>query len=213
MRRLKQLSEAVTGRARIPVKLDIKGTSKLPAEVKIVFHRIAQEALNNITKHSGARNVILELNINEDEQLDITVASLSVTDDGNGFDPGGVTSEHFGLSIMRERAGTVGATLMVSSEIGRGTVIELQWVGEGVNEKGICKKTGRVYVDVNPRYFRPAEVELLWGDCSKAEKELGWKRKVDFPGLVKMMIDADMKEIAGYSIKEFLTKTEAAATK
>ncbi len=130
---LKQLSEAVTGRARIPVKLDIKGTAKLPAEVKIVYYRIAQEALNNIVKHSGAKNAVLELNINEEEQLDVTVASLCVTDDGYGFDPGGVTSEHFGLSIMKERAGTVGATLMVRSEVGGGTAIELQWVGSKQN--------------------------------------------------------------------------------
>lgn len=126
---LRQLGEAVTGRARIPVKLDIKGTSKLPPEVKIVFYRVAQEALNNITKHSGAKNAALELNINEDEQLGIIVASLTVTDDGNGFDPGGVGAGHFGLGIMKERAGTVGATLKVTSGIGQGTAVELQWVG------------------------------------------------------------------------------------
>jgi GDPmannose 4,6-dehydratase len=88
--------------------------------------------------------------------------------------------------------------------------IDIEWQGTGVNEKGVCKKTGKVYVVVNPKYFRPAEVELLWGDCTKAEKELGWKRKVDFPGLVKMMVDADLKEIAGYDIQSYL---EAAQTK
>ncbi|MTK12799.1 MAG: GDP-mannose 4,6-dehydratase, partial [Clostridiaceae bacterium] len=67
--------------------------------------------------------------------------------------------------------------------------IEIQWKGTDVKEKGYDKATGKLLVDVNPRYFRPAEVELLWGDCSKAEKELGWERKVDFPGLVIMMID------------------------
>ena len=45
----------------------------------------------------------------------------------------------------------------------------------------------------DPRYFRPAEVELLWGDCTKAETRLGWKRKVDFDGLVKEMVEADVK--------------------
>ncbi|WP_024615539.1 GDP-mannose 4,6-dehydratase [Clostridium sp. Ade.TY] len=91
--------------------------------------------------------------------------------------------------------------------------IEIEWQGTGVDEKGIDKATGKVLVDVNPRYFRPAEVELLWGDCTKAEKELGWKRKVDFKGLVKMMVDEDMKEIAGASIDEFLSNQEAAITK
>lgn len=84
--------------------------------------------------------------------------------------------------------------------------VELQWKGTGVDEKGYDKATGKVLVDVNPRYFRPAEVELLWGDCTKAEKELGWKRKVDFTGLVKMMVDGDMRDIAGISTEEFLAK-------
>lgn len=90
--------------------------------------------------------------------------------------------------------------------------IEIQWKGTGVEEKGYDKATGKLLVDVNPRYFRPAEVELLWGDSTKAEQELGWKRKVDFPGLVKMMVDGDMKEIAGVSTEEFLAQKEAAIT-
>ncbi|MFL0194655.1 GDP-mannose 4,6-dehydratase [Clostridium sp. WILCCON 0269] len=91
--------------------------------------------------------------------------------------------------------------------------IDIEWEGTGVEEKGYDKVTGKLLIDVNPRYFRPAEVELLWGDCRKAEMELGWKRKVDFPGLVKMMIDGDMREIAGLSTEEFLTQNEAAITK
>ena len=75
--------------------------------------------------------------------------------------------------------------------------VEIKWKGTGVDEKGYDKKTGRLLVDVNPRYFRPAEVELLWGDATKAETELGWKRKVDFKGLVSMMVQADMKKYAG----------------
>ena len=81
--------------------------------------------------------------------------------------------------------------------------IDIEWKGKGVGEKGYDSATGRLLVDVNPRYFRPAEVEFLWGDCTKAEKELGWKRKVDFKGLVSMMVDADMKAIAGMSSEEF----------
>jgi len=90
--------------------------------------------------------------------------------------------------------------------------IDLKWQGTGVDEKGIDKKTGKVLVDVNPKYFRPAEVELLWGDCTKAEKELGWKRKVSFKGLVSMMVDSDMKEIAGIGSEEFRASKEAAIT-
>ena len=91
--------------------------------------------------------------------------------------------------------------------------IEIEWKGTGVDEKGYDKATGRLLVDVNPRYFRPAEVELLWGDCSKAEKELGWERKVNFRQLVAMMVDADMKEIAGVGSAEYVSKSEAAVTK
>ncbi|MCR4590694.1 MAG: GDP-mannose 4,6-dehydratase [Lachnospiraceae bacterium] len=82
--------------------------------------------------------------------------------------------------------------------------IDLEWRGSGVNEKGYDKNTGRIYVEVNPKYFRPAEVELLWGDPSRAEKELGWKRKVGFKELVHMMVDADMKDITGKDLEEFL---------
>ena len=71
------------------------------------------------------------------------------------------------------------------------------------DEKGYDAKTGRLLVDVNPEFYRPAEVEFLWGDCTKAEKELGWKRDVSFEGLVKMMMDADMKEITGMNCEEY----------
>ena len=71
--------------------------------------------------------------------------------------------------------------------------IEIEWRGKGIEEKGYDAKTGRMLVDVDPLYFRPAEVELLWGDAAKAERELGWKRKVSFFELVRMMVWADME--------------------
>lgn len=91
--------------------------------------------------------------------------------------------------------------------------VEIEWKGTGVEERGYNKATGEVLVEVNPKYFRPAEVELLWGDGTKAERELGWRRKVDFQGLVRMMIDADMREIAGMGTEEFLAEKEAAAAR
>lgn len=69
--------------------------------------------------------------------------------------------------------------------------MSIGWEGLGVDEKGYDKKTGKLIVDVNPRYFRPTEVELLLGDPSKAERELGWKRRVGFRELVKMMVQSD----------------------
>ena len=81
--------------------------------------------------------------------------------------------------------------------------IEIEWIGSGVEEKGRDKKTGRVLVDVNPEFFRPAEVDLLWGDSRRAERELGWVRKVSFKDLVAMMVNEDLKSIAGMTAEEY----------
>ncbi len=70
----------------------------------------------------------------------------------------------------------------------------LHFEGEGVDEKGIDGKTGKVLVEVDPAYFRPTEVESLIGDSLKAREKLGWKPKVSFTELVKMMVQADLKE-------------------
>lgn len=81
---------------------------------------------------------------------------------------------------------------------------DIVWEGTGVDEKGIDKNTGRVLVEVDPRYFRPAEVELLWGDSTKARTELGWEPKYSFMDLVKEMVQADLEEMkngGGYKSK------------
>lgn len=85
--------------------------------------------------------------------------------------------------------------------------VTVEWKGTGVEEKGYDKATGRLLVDVNPEFFRPAEVEFLWGDASRAERELGWKREVSFPQLVQMMVDEDMKKFAGISASEFRNRS------
>ena len=71
--------------------------------------------------------------------------------------------------------------------------IDIEWQGVGVNEKGIDASTGKILVEVDEKYFRPAEVELLLGDPTKAEKELGWKRKVSFQELVAEMVRYDLE--------------------
>ncbi len=81
--------------------------------------------------------------------------------------------------------------------------ISIRWEGHGVGEKGYDAETGKLLVDVNPEFYRPAEVEFLWGNAAKAEKELGWKRKVDFKGLVSMMMDADLREVTGMSCVQY----------
>lgn len=72
--------------------------------------------------------------------------------------------------------------------------IDIEWRGEGVNETGNDSNTGKVLVEVSPEYFRPADVDFLLGDASKAKAKLGWKPKVTFKELVKIMIHADLKK-------------------
>lgn len=71
--------------------------------------------------------------------------------------------------------------------------IDVEWKGAGVDEIGVDKATGKTIVRVNPKFFRPAEVEVLLGNPAKADKELGWNREINFSELVKRMIDNDMK--------------------
>ncbi len=70
--------------------------------------------------------------------------------------------------------------------------VELSWKGKGKNEKGYCKKTGKVYVEIDPKYFRPAEVDLLWGDPSLASKDLNWQAKTTLHELVQIMVQYDL---------------------
>lgn len=75
--------------------------------------------------------------------------------------------------------------------------IELEWQGEGQNEKGIDKATGKVLVEVSADFYRPTDVVNLWGDPSKARRELGWNpTKTSFEQLVKIMVDHDMEQVA-----------------
>lgn len=72
--------------------------------------------------------------------------------------------------------------------------ITLKWQGADVREVAVDEATGKTILKINPDFFRPAEVDILLGDPTKAEKVLGWKRKVDFPGLVKLMVAYDLKQ-------------------
>jgi len=72
----------------------------------------------------------------------------------------------------------------------------LRWEGEGEKARGYDKQSGRLLVRVNPEFYRPAEVDLLIGDPTKARKELGWEPTVTFDQLVEMMVRADMDRVA-----------------
>ena len=80
--------------------------------------------------------------------------------------------------------------------------IELEFVGTGVDERGVDKATGKVLIEVDPRYFRPTEVDLLLGDASKAREKLGWTPRYNLEMLVEEMVAEDLKE----ATKELLLK-------
>jgi GDPmannose 4,6-dehydratase len=80
--------------------------------------------------------------------------------------------------------------------------IELEWQGENENEKGICKATGRVLIEVDPNYYRPAEVETLLGDPTKAKTQLGWNpNRTSIEELVKIMMQHDLEFVVRYKQK------------
>lgn len=118
---LKQLAAAVTGRARLPVTVEIEGDRLLPPDVRVAFYRIAQEALNNVSKHSQARSAAVRLRLTDAQ------ATLVIKDNGRGFDIANVPTSHLGLTIMRERAEAIGAEIAINSRHGRGTEVEVFW--------------------------------------------------------------------------------------
>jgi PAS domain S-box-containing protein len=125
---LRQLSEAAAGRAGFPVSYSIEGQCTVPLDVQVALYRVAQEALNNVVKHSGASQAEMHL------VCEGNSARLAIADNGSGFDMKSVSPKHMGLRIMQERADAVGAALeMVSSE-GRGTKITVVWSDAGGKE-------------------------------------------------------------------------------
>ena len=118
---LRQLSESVIGRARVPVTLEVEGNCTIPTDVKIALYRIAQEALNNIAKHSGASRAQITLHCQPHQVL------MNIIDNGHGFDMNRISPGSFGLGNMHERANHVGALLKIESKVGEGTEINVTW--------------------------------------------------------------------------------------
>jgi GDPmannose 4,6-dehydratase len=71
----------------------------------------------------------------------------------------------------------------------------LEWQGSGLEEKGVDARDGRILVEIDPRYFRPTEVDALLGDPTKARTKLGWHHKVPFEALVREMVEADLAAV------------------
>jgi signal transduction histidine kinase len=126
---LRQLADAIAGRSRFSVAVDIQAQRSLPSDVKVALYRVAQEALNNVAKHSKANCVTVGLQdvAPLQEGQDAGGVELYVSDDGQGFDLAPTSPEHFGLGIMRERSDAIGATLDIESKLGEGTRVTVIW--------------------------------------------------------------------------------------
>jgi signal transduction histidine kinase/streptogramin lyase len=119
---LGQLTVAVSARTNLPVTISVVGNCDPPLDVQIAFYRIAQEALNNISKHAHAKRAWVNLHCSAEG------INLRVRDDGRGFDPDIQKPDQLGLSIMRERAQSIGAVLSFESQPDIGTEVSVKWV-------------------------------------------------------------------------------------
>lgn len=129
---LRQLGETVTSRQGIPVSINTEGLCVIPPDVHIAFYRIAQEALNNVAKHSQASQVDIILQricppISGDGGESREFISLSIRDDGRGFDLLKIPPDHLGIRFMQERAEAVNAEMTIDSLPGSGAVITVMW--------------------------------------------------------------------------------------
>jgi PAS domain S-box-containing protein len=118
-RALKTHTAALSGRIGLPIVVTSELDERLPIEIEDVIYRIAQEALHNVVKHAGARQVRVELEGEPDRVV------LRIVDDGRGFDPTDIPEGHLGLAGMRARADKIDGRLAISSRPGAGTTIEL----------------------------------------------------------------------------------------
>jgi signal transduction histidine kinase len=122
---LSTLAEEVRAQSRAVVTVSMMYEPELPDNVSLAFYRIAREALNNVVKHAAATQINVSI-LEEPDRVE-----LRIQDDGIGFDPRAVPSEHLGISIMAERAAQIGGDLRIQSEPGHGTEIVLAWSGDG----------------------------------------------------------------------------------
>lgn len=119
---LKQLAEALIGRARLPIRLKVDGERKLPPDVQVALYRIAQESLNNVVKYAQASEVEVHVLYSPSGVF------LEIADNGIGFEMDHRKPTSLGLRIMRERADAIEAELTIESEPGQGTRVAATWI-------------------------------------------------------------------------------------
>ena len=126
---LRQLTDAVVGRSRVPVELMMVGVERpLPPETKVALYRIAQESLNNIFKHAQANQIKVAV------QFESETLNMTIQDDGIGFDQQEIGHHSLGMGIMQERAEKIGATFTIETTIGSGTTIHVRCPLEEKND-------------------------------------------------------------------------------
>jgi len=126
---LRQLAASVNSRSGVEVDVHIEGETELSPEVKVSLYRIAQEALNNVAKHSNASHAWVALTTRPaDNGAHGTQVRLVISDNGCGFDTTISKPTHIGLDIMRERAAAIGAQLDIRSAVGAGTTVQVEAV-------------------------------------------------------------------------------------
>lgn len=118
---LRQLSEALIGRKRLPIRLEVEGECEIPCDIKVEIYRIAQESLNNVVKYARASQVDIKVRLTNEQ------VHMEIRDNGAGFDPASVKPTSLGLRIMAERAEAIHAQLQVTSQPGIGTMVSLDW--------------------------------------------------------------------------------------
>lgn len=122
---LPQLADAMSRHARIHIGVVIEEHHQLPPDLTMTLYRITQEALNNAIRHARASQIMVHLQTQPHEVV------VRIEDNGCGFDPQTIPSDHFGLAMMRERAASVGAVVEVQSSPGKGTQVVVTWAEAG----------------------------------------------------------------------------------
>ncbi|MCS6848226.1 MAG: PAS domain S-box protein [Anaerolineae bacterium] len=123
---LRQLAASINSRSGVEVDVQIEGNAELSPDVKVSLYRIAQEALNNVAKHSNATHARVVLSMGPGNGKSNGRVQLLIADDGCGFDTKISKPTHIGLDIMNERAAAIGARLTIQSEIGAGTTVQVE---------------------------------------------------------------------------------------
>ena len=120
-----ELADGVLGQTQIEVALDVMPDITLPTDIHVAVYYIIQEALNNVARHAEATQVTVQLHKQQDQ------LALTITDNGRGFDPGHTASTSFGLLNVQQRTQSTNADLHITSEIGEGTKISVNWPLQG----------------------------------------------------------------------------------